>query len=45
LSLRAATVFRGAQVKPLAQHVEQRQLVVWYLDVGAVDAEPDQWIS
>jgi hypothetical protein len=32
-------------MQSLAQHVEQRQLVVGYLDVGAVDAEPDQWIS
>jgi hypothetical protein len=29
----------------LAQHLEQRQLLVGYLDVGAVDAESDQRIS
>jgi hypothetical protein len=32
-------------LQPLAQHVEQRQSVVGHLDVGAVDAEPDQGIS
>jgi hypothetical protein len=32
-------------VQPLAQYIEQRQIVVGYLDVGAVDAEPDQGIS
>jgi hypothetical protein len=33
------------QLQALAQHVEQRQLVVGYLDVDAVDAQPDQGIS
>jgi hypothetical protein len=45
LTLGAAPVFGGAQLEPLAQHVEQRQILVGYLDVGAVDAEPDQGIS
>jgi hypothetical protein len=45
LTLGAAPVLRGAQLQPLAQNVEQRQFVVGYLDVGAVDAEPDQGIS
>jgi len=29
----------------LAQDVEQGRAIVGDLDVGAVDAEPDQWIS
>ena len=45
LALRAAAVLRRAQVQALAQHVEQRLVVLGHLDVDAVDAEPDQRIS
>ena len=33
------------QTEPVAEHLEQGRAVVGELDVGAVDAEPDQGIS
>jgi hypothetical protein len=33
------------QAEPVAEHLEQGRAVVGYLDVDAVDADPDQGIS
>ena len=48
LALGAAAVLDRAEPELLPQDIEQRRSVVGHLDVGAVDAEPDQrlsWIS
>jgi hypothetical protein len=45
LALGAAPVLDRAGAYLVAQDVEQRQAVVGDLDVGAVDAELDQWLS
>ena len=45
LALGAAAVLDRPEPELLAQHVEQERAVVGDLDVGAVDAEPDQGIS
>ncbi len=44
LALGAAAVLQRAQRQVLAQDLEQARPVVGNLDVGAVDAEPDQGI-
>ena len=44
LALGAAAVFQRTERQALAQYLEEGRTLVCYRDVGAVDAEPDQWI-
>jgi hypothetical protein len=45
LTLGAAPVLDRSDADLIAEDVEQRRPFVGYFDVGAVDSQPDQWIS